>query len=352
MKKFRKDDHCLNCGTSLMPEDNYCATCGQKNNHNDVLLGTLLKEYLAEGFSFDSRIIKSIRPFFLNPGYLTRQFNAGRRVSFINPVRLYLVMSLIYFFVLSLFITENINLQQVLNAQQDSETKSVENLNKLDSLGVDLTQLDSLGVVLNDPSLDSLSVEIQERIANADTADDNTSFKEYMAMFRDPSVADEQLLDSLGMDNNSTNLKFVSQARKVVRKDLDVFLPFLLQNVPLMMLLLLPIFAAILKLLYIRRKVLYIRHLVHGLYLHSFAYLIYALSLLAVYYLNWADAYEELITTGAFILVSTYTYISFLKVYQQGWFKTLIKFWMVGWLYSFFLFLFTVGEFLISFWFF
>ena len=342
MKKFRKDDHCLNCGAALAPEDNYCAHCGQKNNHNNVLLGTLLKDYLEEGFSFDSRIIKSIGPFFLKPGHLTKQFNAGRRVSFINPVRLYLAMSLLYFFVLSLFITENVNLQKVIDTQEESQEQAVENLQSLDTLGS----------VLDDPVLDSLSIDIKEQIAQADTADSSNSLKEYMAMFRDPAISDEQLIDSLGMDNNPTNLKFVSQARKVVRKDLDVFLPFLLQNVPLMMLLLLPIFAVLLKLLYLRRKVLYIRHLVHGLYLHSFAYLVYAISLLCIYYFDLSESMDDLIVTVAFILVSTYTYISFLKVDEQGWFKTLIKFWLVGWLYSFFLFLFTVGEFMISFWFF
>jgi len=349
MKKFRKDNHCLNCGAKLKAEDNYCATCGQKNNHNNVLLGTLLKDYLVEGFSFDSRIIKSIKPFFLKPGYLTRQFNEGRRVSFINPVRLYLVMSLLYFFVLSLFITENVNLQKVLDAEDEAQQETIKKLPSSDSLGVVLNdlRLDSLNL-----QLDSLSAEIKDRIAEADSADEGNSFKEYVAMFRNPAISDEQLVDSLGMDVNATNLKFVGQTRKIVRKDLDVFLPFLLQNVPLMMLLLLPLFAGLLKLLYLRRKVLYIRHLVHGLYLHSFAYLIYAVSLLLLYYTDWGDTFDNWIVTGAFVLVSTYTYISFLTVYQQNWLKTLIKFWLVGWFYSFLLLLFTVGEFLISFWFF
>ena len=42
---------------------------------------------------------------------------------------------------------------------------------------------------------------------------------------------------------------------------------------------LLPIFALILKLLYVRRKTLFIKHLVHTLHIHSFAFLIYGLSL-------------------------------------------------------------------------
>jgi len=108
-----------------------------------------------------------------------------------------------------------------------------------------------------------------------------------------------------------------------------------MNNLPVMMTFMLPIFALILKLLYVRRKTLYIKHLVHALHLHSFAYLMYGITLLFTAYVT--DGYETLndwILLITFVLVSAYAYMSFMKVYQQGWFKTLAKFNMLGMLYA------------------
>ncbi len=334
MAVFRKNDRCLNCDASLDSNINYCPSCGQKNTHNNVLLTTLLKDYFGEAFSLDSRFLKSIKPFFFKPGYLTDQFNAGKRVSFINPVRLYLAMSLFYFFVLSLALTRSFNLNEaVVLDEPSSENVSI--------------PLDSLRTVLDkEVGLDSLARQLN---VNIDSTTDVNTIKDYMDFLKDRKVSDQQVLDSLGMVSNATNLKLASQVRKIVRKDLDVFIPFLLQNVPIMMLLLLPIFAFILKVLYLRGKVLYIRHLVHGLYLHSFAYLIYGIAALLLTYIALSEDVSGWISFGSFVLVSVYTYVSFLTVYKQGWFKTFIKFALAGYIYSFFLMFFAVGEFIISF---
>ena len=338
MAIFRKSDRCLNCRESLAKDQNYCPVCGQKNTNNNVLLGTLLRDYFGEAFSLDSRLLKSVKPFFLKPGYLTSQFNAGRRVSFINPVRLYLAMSLFYFFALSLSLAKSFSLEQALQ-------NSASIVDQPDSLAID-----SLQVIINEQvPLDSLSQQIVQEAIDSGKIVDGFTIDQYIDMFKDPKISDRQLLDSLGMSHSPGNLKFAGQVRKIVRKDLDVFIPFLLQNVPLMMLLLLPIFALILKVLYIRRKILYIRHLVHALYLHSFAYLIYGVGALLLAYTGFSDAVDNWIFLVAFLMVSAYTYWSFLRVYQQGWFKTFIKFGLAGYIYSFFLVLFATGEFILSF---
>ncbi|WP_373397556.1 hypothetical protein V8V91_23875 [Algoriphagus halophilus] len=97
-----------------------------------------------------------------------------------------------------------------------------------------------------------------------------------------------------------------------------------------MMFLLLPFFAFLLWLLNIRSKKYYVEHLIHGLHIHSFAYLLYGLAILWMAKLQIAI---PLIFLLAFIGVSTYTYVSMLKVSEQGWFKTLLKFWFLGLFY-------------------
>jgi hypothetical protein len=141
-------------------------------------------------------------------------------------------------------------------------------------------------------------------------------------------------------------------------KDNNGFKSFVLGNLPLMMFLLIPLFGAVLKLVYIRRKHLYIKHIVHALHVHSFAYFIYGAGLLIMFKLitetnlpNWDIATTRSLVGGAlFFGVSTYVYISFLNVYKQHWFKTLVKFNIVGFVYVNFLFVFFGTEIFISFW--
>ena len=275
---FRRGDHCLNCQEPLDKDQNYCPVCGQKNTTNNVLLGTLLRDYFGEAFSLDSRLLKSVIPFFIKPGYLTSQFNAGRRVSFINPVRLYLAMSLFYFFALSLSLTKSFNLEQALQSSSSITAQP-------DSLVIDSLQI----MIEEQVPLDSLSRQLVQEAIDTSTVVNRNTIDQYVDYLKDAEISDQQLLDSLGLSATPSNLRFAQQVRKIVRKDLDVFIPFLLQNVPIMMLLLLPIFALILKVLYIRRKVLYIRHLVHALYLHSFAYLIYGVAALLLAYAGFSS---------------------------------------------------------------
>ncbi|MEN8250200.1 MAG: DUF3667 domain-containing protein [Bacteroidota bacterium] len=101
-RKRRKSDHCLNCGAEYEEKVNYCPHCGQENNHNKVSIGTLIIDFLNNYFSFDSKFVNSLLPFFFQPGYLTRKFTEGKRTSFVNPIRLYLIISLLFFFVFSM----------------------------------------------------------------------------------------------------------------------------------------------------------------------------------------------------------------------------------------------------------
>lgn len=93
---------CLNCSRTLGEIYNYCPNCGQENNNINISFGTLAGEAISTLFAIDGRLAKSIRPFFFKPGYLTNRFNEGKRAAYFHPVRMYVFVSLFYFFVLSI----------------------------------------------------------------------------------------------------------------------------------------------------------------------------------------------------------------------------------------------------------
>lgn len=98
MKTLRQTKKCLNCNQSLSEIYSYCPLCGQENTDNNVSFKQLIEDFLNNYFSLDSKFFQSIKPFFIHPGHLTNSFNSGKRRTYINPVRLYIIISFFYFF--------------------------------------------------------------------------------------------------------------------------------------------------------------------------------------------------------------------------------------------------------------
>ncbi len=96
-KKRRKVEICHNCHTVLSPETNFCPHCGQENHDLKVPIGHLAFEVF-EGFThFDTKFYNTIRAIFLSPGKITKDFLEGRRGRYVPPIRLYFLISFIFF---------------------------------------------------------------------------------------------------------------------------------------------------------------------------------------------------------------------------------------------------------------
>jgi hypothetical protein len=109
MNRFRrKRKYCLNCGRTLGDIYNFCPNCGQENDDKAVDIRLLLKDFFSNAFAFDSKFFSSIKPFLFKPGYLTQAYSQGKRMSYVNPIRLYLVISLFYFIALSSVIKQGL----------------------------------------------------------------------------------------------------------------------------------------------------------------------------------------------------------------------------------------------------
>jgi Protein of unknown function (DUF3667) len=85
---------CLNCGASL--HGSFCSACGQRAVPPDPTVSDLAGDAWQELSGYDGRIAATLRGL-LRPGYLTREYLAGRRARYLSPVRLYLIVSVLYF---------------------------------------------------------------------------------------------------------------------------------------------------------------------------------------------------------------------------------------------------------------
>ena len=92
--------HCANCATPLVGE--YCHECGQSMHSVLKPMHHMVEETVETVLHIDSRIVHTLPPLFLKPGFLTLEYFAGRRVRYIAPFRLMFVLCLLCFFVLHL----------------------------------------------------------------------------------------------------------------------------------------------------------------------------------------------------------------------------------------------------------
>lgn len=88
---------CPNCGATLAGE--YCQSCGQKRIHrHDFAIKHFFGHVIHEFTHMDSnKILRSFGTLLFRPGRLTADYLAGRKGSYINPIRIYLTFSAIYF---------------------------------------------------------------------------------------------------------------------------------------------------------------------------------------------------------------------------------------------------------------
>ncbi|HET7370872.1 MAG TPA: DUF4286 family protein [Gammaproteobacteria bacterium] len=91
---------CGNCETPL--RGRYCPVCGQDSYSRVTSLRELTHNFFGDYLNFDSRLTRSLLPLIGRPGYLTNEYLGGRRARYIPPLRLYLFISVAFFFLLSL----------------------------------------------------------------------------------------------------------------------------------------------------------------------------------------------------------------------------------------------------------
>ena len=127
---LRKDKTCLNC--NYVVENRFCPNCGQENSDTRKTFHHLFVHFFEDLTHYENAFWKTIKNLFLKPASLSKEYLSGKRLSYLAPVRLYIFISFVTFFFISIFpINENdlINLDQKSTVQvKNKEGKLVDSL--------------------------------------------------------------------------------------------------------------------------------------------------------------------------------------------------------------------------------
>jgi hypothetical protein len=255
---------CRNCGAALAGR--YCSQCGQAAEVHVPSVKEIIQEILEGLTHSDSRLWNTLKCLWLKPGKLTLEFIAGRRVAYLPPFRLYLILSVLYFFLSSL------THQQFVVMELPGDNHSAQ-INPKNLHCDDINSLNKFG----HPDWNARLV----RACNAARSD------------------------------NGASLNHVVEG--IVPKVMFIFLPLV---------------ALLHKLMYWRPPRRYAEHLLFFLHIHAFFFSAAILALLAEGVSNlWAAARPvgDVLQTLLFMLVLVYSVAALHRVFRQSWPKTLFK---------------------------
>ena len=282
---------CRNCGH--MVTDRYCGECGQLAASFHRPFWKLVGEGLADSFALDGRIGRTIPKLLFMPGRVTHDYLRGHMARFMPPFRLFLLSSLIFFFVLFAFIDRNGWFDGLdLNIRNDVEQ----------DVGGALTVEDAMQ-----------SEAFRDEAATLFNEDGTIDREGLRDLFVSETPDEERDTAKAELDPLSDRVANVYENQKVFFMAIQGWAPRL-------SVLLLPITVFILSMLQAWNRRIYIYdHTVHGLHLHAWLYLASTLTLIAEMFLG-----PQVLIIFA-LAVPLYTWRSIAVTYEQGFFMSLVR---------------------------
>ncbi|RZL33675.1 MAG: DUF3667 domain-containing protein, partial [Pedobacter sp.] len=218
--KYRKEHNCLNCGSHV--EEHYCSKCGQPNLELDENFWQFITHSIAHYFHFDNKFFQTLTPLLTKPGKVTLDYLAGKRARYINPVSMYIFVSIVYFIVVSPPKNKEkhkAKTYQEIVKQREKQNEVIERvkepLNKSGIIGASAQQainedmdrelFRAMSFRQQDSTLKSLKAKYQQTKAD--------SLSEMIAMFSRIHI----------VKNDSTYAAYLARQQKLAERDRDNF---------------------------------------------------------------------------------------------------------------------------------
>jgi hypothetical protein len=346
--------YCPNCYTPLSLQDTYCGNCGQKYTDGKVTVGQLIRDFFDSVFNLDARIVHTIRDLFI-PGKLTVAYFEGKHRRYVAPVRLFFILAIVHFAVLSTFELNELEKQitqwnasylqkaHLANFRDQLDTARVAVENEFPTADRLQEALDSLEKKLPDARQDSFGIGVIDLDADSGLTTKTTKFSMHELM--------EVPVDSLVRKSNIEHFWGRLSMRQMIRltREGGSFTRYALGKLIWMVVLMMPALALLLKLIYIRRENYYVEHLVFSFHYHAFSFLVFSVALLLGEW-PWLSGYIGADALGAlaFLWVFYYLYKSMRRYYRQNRIKTLLKFMIINFSYLIIFILFLTLTFIVT----
>jgi hypothetical protein len=268
--------------------------CGQFAHLDNRPFGESLAFYLEHHYGLDHKLGSTLFSLFFRPGFLTKEYMAGRIARHVHPFKLYFFASILLFGVAISFTPYSKEHMKHANEMVIEESAPADSVK---STPIAATATNQKGN------------NAKEVVKNDD---------------------DESAFDSMMENLSETNLKGKTKGEVA-----EMFF----HNLSISVLLLMPIFALLLKLFYIRRKQYYMSHLIHSIHLHTVLFILLSIGMI------WdSQVNQHRITGWLTLLFLVYLVLSLSRLYGQGIRKSTVKALMMLSIYSIICLIAVIGA--------
>ncbi|KAA2284644.1 DUF3667 domain-containing protein [Arenimonas fontis] len=386
---------CQNCDAVLLGE--HCYACGQPTKGLVRHFSSIVGDFFDSVFELDSRILRTLGPLLFRPGFLSEEYFAGRRVRYVSPVRLFVFLSL-FAFIAAQWSFDLSGEDQVVRMDADTPARAgaplgrdlirqattpeevraardqvLAELRRTRAETVDVPGL-SLGL---EAAEQAIAAAAQERITELEAARRDPAGAVAGAT-TEPAADDSQAADQVPAtppplpadareEKDTPRIYFNSQPwdpvsnpvrigwlpeggnRRInayvgraqgniarIQEDPNLLKDAFLSAVPTTLFIMLPLFAVLLKIVYLFKRRLYMEHLIVALHSHSFLCAALLLVLLLDALAGWSSGLPWLsrplgwLETLLIVWMPLYLLLMQKRVYRQGWIMTLFKYSVLG----------------------
>jgi len=304
-----------------------------------ISLWHLIKEAAEDISHLDSRLWRTMQPLLFKPGFLTNEYLAGRRARFIPPFRLYLALSIIFFLVtlsgvkISGFGQDNFD--ELTPAQQKRYLETLEELKKD---GIEIPRPGQFKVPMPVPPTPPAKKTAQAPASSpaGSTAPAAESAAKSEAQRTTPPPGLTFSMDKCDDINITSPFEeyLEPRIREACRRweapgGEQRFVQTLINSIPKMMFVFLPLLALANKGLYPLSRRYYVEHLLFFVHFHAFVFTLFLLrSVFTVLTssIAWLEWVPGLMLAAIVIYIPIYLFKAMRRVYRQGRLVTAFKF--------------------------
>ena len=336
--------YCKNCSEDLEEHHKFCPSCGQRTDRQLPTVGEMIREFLSGLFNFEFQFLPSFGLLFI-PGRLSLEFVKGRRKKYLAPVRFFL-LSVLALLAVTNFVMRGDLLEIGSEKLREKAFKRMgveETVAQFDSACVMATKefpkamqptvTDSLKKWMIPPGFQKTEEDVMFSISRLFEVQVNEGDEQEQQSARNRAGITLTELVTLHPDTLIKRSEaqgfwpqiIVRQFARVVQES-DRLPAFFAEKTIWMVLLLIPLFAIWLKILYFRSSRYYIEHLVFLFHVHTFGFLFLAAALALS-----GLAGNDLTSAGIGLPLTTIASGSYIlagmkRFYAQRWTVTILKF--------------------------
>ncbi len=236
----------------------------------------IFSEFLDNFLNWDSKFFTTLRYLVLKPGFLSKEYIEGKRVSYVAPIRLYILLSVLFFFTITIVGSFNKDEQDEIQA----------------------------GFTYNDKTI---TVEYDEYIDLVNT-----------------NGIDSYVQDTLGF----TSLFDRYMAKKIIvaQNSGESFGDTVIDQLSLFLLLFIPLISLIYKWTFTKNKYSYISHVVFNIHFNSFVMLMLIINaLVSLIEPNFMTVFRLLFLACMLLFIFVYLFLSIKRFYQRRWWVVAYK---------------------------